>query len=201
MRSTINNASISSSARIPLDRSGPLASFVGWFSQRVYGRVLDPLRVGLHHRGVLFSTLGLELAASRWKKLPKDLQALAVMASAQEIGCTWCLDFGYWENYHQGVDPEKLRQVPLWKTSDVHTPLERVVIEYSVAATNTPPTVTDEMVARLREDLDDEQIVELTAWVSLENYRSRTNSSMGLTGQGFKAECDIQGPGEPRLER
>lgn len=189
--SSANNSSMNPTARIPLDRSGPLASLVRWFSQRVYGRVLDPLKVGLHHRGVLFSTFGIEFAATRWKKLPKDLQALAVMASAQEIGCTWCLDFGYWENYHQGVDPQKLRHVPSWSTGEIYTPLERAVIEYSVAATHTPPTVTDEMVANLRQDLDDEQIVELTAWVSLENFRSRTNASMGLTGQGFKAECAI----------
>lgn len=180
-----------STARVPLDKSGPLGSLIGWLCRRVYGRALDPLKVGLHHRGVLFTTLGLELAASRWKKLPKNLQALAVMASAQEIGCTWCLDFGYWENYHQGVDPQKLHQVPQWDTSEVYTSLERAVMEYAVAATQTPPTVTDEMVATLREGLNDAQIVELTAWVSLENFRSRTNASMGLTGQGFKAECEI----------
>lgn len=178
-------------ARIPLETSGPLASVLRWVSRRVYGRVLDPLRVGLHHRGVLFSTLGIEFAASRWKKLPKDLQALAVMASAQEIGCTWCLDFGYWESYHRGVDPEKLRQVPAWRTSEIYTSLERAVIEYSVAATHTPPTVTDEMVELLRQDLDDAQVVELTAWVALENFRSRTNASMGLVGQGFQAECEL----------
>lgn len=189
--SSISNPSSTPTARVPLDKSGSLATLVGWFSQRVYGRVLDPLKVGLHHRGVLFSTLGLELAASRWKKLPKDLQALAVMASAQQIGCTWCLDFGYWENYHHGVDPEKLRHVPSWATSDVYSPLERAVIEYSVAASHTPPTVTDEMVASLRHYLNDEQVVELVAWVSLENFRSRTNASMGLAGQGFKAECEI----------
>ena len=189
--SSITIPSIGSAPRIPLDHSGPLTSLASWFSKRVYGKVLDPLKVGLHHRGVLLSTLGLELAATRWKKLPKDLQALAVMASAQEIGCTWCLDFGYWESYHHGVHPEKLRQVPSWWTSEIYTPLERAVIEYSVAATHTPPTVTDEMVANLRQDLDDEQIVELTAWVSLENFRSRTNASMGLSGQGFKAECSV----------
>lgn len=180
-----------SAARVPLDTSGPLATALHWASRRVYGRVLDPLRVGLHHRRILFSTLGLELAAKRWKKLPKNLQALAVMASAQEIGCTWCLDFGYWESHHQGIDPAKLREIHSWRSSEVYTPVERAVIEYSVAATCTPPTVTDEMVENLRSELDDAQIVELTAWVSLENFRSRTNASMGLTGQGFKAECEV----------
>jgi alkylhydroperoxidase family enzyme len=58
-------------------------------------------------------------------------------------------------------------------------------MEYTEAMTATPPQVTDEQVERLRADLTDEQLVELTAWVSLENYRSRTNAALGLTSQGF----------------
>jgi alkylhydroperoxidase family enzyme len=57
--------------------------------------------------------------------------------------------------------------------------------------TATPPEVTDEMVAGLREDLDDAQLVELTEIISVENLRSRTNSALGLTSQGFKAQCDL----------
>lgn len=181
----------SPSARVPLDRSGPMASALGWVSRRIYGKVLDPLKVAMHHRRILFSYMGLEWSAKSWKKLPRDLQALAIMVSAQEIGCSWCMDFGYWENHHRGVDARKLRDIPNWRSSEVYSPLERAVMEYSVAATQTPPTVTDAMVERLREDLTDAQIVELTTWVSLENFRSRTNASMGLTGQGFKAECEV----------
>lgn len=180
-----------SSARIPLDKSGPLESAFGWVSKRMYGKVLDPIRAAFHHRPVLFSYMGFELAAMRWKKLPQNLQALAVMTVAQEIGCSWCMDFGYWENHHKGVDAAKLRDVPQWRSSGVYTELERAVMEYAAAATATPPTVTDEMVARLREDLSDAQVVELASLVSLENFRSRTNAGMGLTSQGFKAECEV----------
>lgn len=113
------------------------------------------------------------------------------MAVAQEIGCSWCMDFGYWENHHRGVEPAKLQAVGSWRTSDVFTPVERAVLEYATAATQTPPTVTDEMVARLRGDLSDAQVVELASLVSLENYRSRTNAGLGLTSQGFKDDCDV----------
>lgn len=179
------------SARVPLDRSGPLEAFLTRVSRRIYGRVLDPLRAAFHHRPVLATTLGLELAASRWQKLPRTLQALATMAAAQEIGCSWCLDFGYWEHQHRGVEPRKLREVPEWRTSTAYTPLERTVLEYAVAATSTPPTVTDELVDRLRADLSDAQVVELAALVSLENFRSRTNAGLGLTSQGFAADCAL----------
>jgi alkylhydroperoxidase family enzyme len=78
-----------------------------------------------------------------------------------------------------------------WRASTVYTPLERKVLAYAEAMTATPPTVTDEMVQGLRVELDDSQVVELTEMISVENLRSRTNSALGLTSQGFKSRCDL----------
>jgi len=47
------------------------------------------------------------------------------------------------------------------------------------------------LVARLREHLGDARLVELTALISLENMRSRTNAALGLESQGFKLACDV----------
>jgi alkylhydroperoxidase family enzyme len=44
---------------------------------------------------------------------------------------------------------------------------------------------------RLREHFDEAQVVELTAWVALENYRSRVNAGLGLRSQGFAASCTV----------
>ncbi|MGP9539793.1 carboxymuconolactone decarboxylase family protein [Brachybacterium sp. AOP43-C2-M15] len=178
-------------ARVPLDLDGPVERVASWAARRLYGKVLDPLRASFHHRGVLLSSLVLEATASRWKTLSPTLNALAVMVVAREIGCSWCMDFGYWEQHHRGVDPRKLRGIGQWRTSEVYTPLERAVLEYAVAATQTPSSVTDAMVERLREDLSDAQVVELAALVSLENHRSRTNAGLGLTSQGFAEDCDV----------
>lgn len=179
-------------ARVPLDSSGPIESLLGRVSRRMYaGKVLDPLKAGFHHRGFLASWLGLEMSAKRWKKLPETLQALAVMAVAHEIGCSFCTDFGYWEYHHRGVDLRKLRDIGAWHTSPVYTDLERAVIQYSVAATAVPSAVTDELADALRPDLDDAQIVELAALVALENFRSRFNAGLGLSSQGFRDDCEV----------
>lgn len=179
-------------ARIPLDHDRTLfVRAIEAYSRRRYGDVLDPGLVALHNRPVLRTMLKTEMSAQRWRSLDATLQALAVMASAVEIGCSWCVDFGYWEYHHRGVDPAKLHEVPGWRGSTVFTPLERAVLEYAVAMTATPPAVTDDLVARLRADLTDAQLVELTALVALENQRSRTNAAMGLTSQGFKDSCEL----------
>jgi alkylhydroperoxidase family enzyme len=162
-----------------------------WYSRRSYGVVAEPLAAMGHHPRVLLTDARFETSLARWKRLDPTLKALAVMASAVSIGCSWCVDFGYWISTQEGVDPAKLRDVPEWRDSDVYTDLERQVMAYAEAVTATPPTVTDEMVAALRQELDDAALVELTMMVAVENVRSRFNSSLGLTSQGFKDRCEI----------
>lgn len=180
-------------SRIPMEHPRtPLVRISEWYSKRRFGEVLDPGKVALHNRKVLTTMMLTEGSAARWNSLDPTLQALAVMASAVVIECTWCTDFGYWEAHHKGVPAHKLRDVPRWRSSDAYTDLERKVLEYAEAMTATPPAVTDELVAALREELSDEQLVELTALVALENQRSRSNAALGLTGQGFKEQCELR---------
>ncbi|MEU9624979.1 carboxymuconolactone decarboxylase family protein [Streptomyces sp. NPDC048155] len=167
---------------------------VSWYSNRTYGKVIDPLRTAAHHTGVLRAGIRFELAAGRWKKLDPQLKALAVMTSAATVGCSWCIDFGYWENHRHGVDPRKLRDVPVWHESEAYTPLERDVMAYAEAMSLTPPEVGHELVERLRTTLGEAALVELTTMVSVENMRSRTNSALGLTSQGFKDRCEAERP-------
>ncbi|GAA0448446.1 carboxymuconolactone decarboxylase family protein [Streptomyces stramineus] len=182
-------------ARISLtpDRT-PLIRLVQWYSRRAFGKVLDPVMAYGHHRRVLIASSRFEMAIGRWKKLDPQLKALAVMASAASIGCSWCMDFGYWEHRRHGMSHRKLHDVPVWRESDAYTPLERDVMEYAEAMTATPPTVEDELVERLRRHLDDAAFIELTAMVAVENLRSRTNAALGLTSQGFKDSCEVPRP-------
>ena len=182
----------SRTARIPLDPPRtPLYRLAEWYSRRSWGVVADPLAAMGHNPRVLLTNARFETSLARWKRLDPTIKALAVMASAASIGCSWCVDFGYWVSTNDGVDPVKLRDVPRWRDSDVYTDLERQVMAYAEAATATPLEVTDAMVAELRRHLDDAELVELTMMVAVENVRSRFNSALGLTSQGFTDRCEI----------
>jgi AhpD family alkylhydroperoxidase len=183
-------------ARIPLDMAanGLIAKLTAWYSKRRFGVVMEPLAAASHHRGSLVSWSIFELGVQRWRKLDPTLQSLAVHAPSAAIGCSWCLDFGYWEAHHRGVPPAKIRELAHWRESEVYSEVERLVIEYAEAMTATPPTVSDELVARLRQHLGDDALVELTALVAVENLRSRFNASLGLESQGFKAQCELAPP-------
>jgi AhpD family alkylhydroperoxidase len=182
-------------ARISLDPPRTVLNrLVAWYSRRRYGVVADPALAMGHHPRILISDARFEMAVEKWRRLDPTLKALAEMASSVSIGCSWCVDFGYWISTNRGVDPVKLREVPRWRESDVYTDLERQVLGYAEAATATPPAVTDEMVADLRRHLDDAALVELTMMIAVENERSRFNSALGLTSQGFKDRCEIPDP-------
>jgi alkylhydroperoxidase family enzyme len=84
-----------------------------------------------------------------------------------------------------GADDEKIRQVPAWRESRLFTELERAALEYAERMTITGEKVTDELWARLRASLTEAQIVELTAAVALENFRSKFNVPLGVEAQGF----------------
>jgi AhpD family alkylhydroperoxidase len=182
-------------ARISLDPPRTVLNrLVGWYSRRRYGVVADPALAMGHHPRVLITDARFEMAIEKWRRLDPTLKALAEMASSVTIGCSWCIDFGYWISTNRGVDPVKLQDVPRWRDSDVYTDLERQVLAYAEAATATPPAVTDEMVADLRRQLDDAALVELTMMIAVENERSRFNSALGLTSQGFTDRCEVPEP-------
>jgi alkylhydroperoxidase family enzyme len=162
------------------------------YARRRFGRDVEPVQAAAHHSGVLLAAGALETAVERtWRRLDPALALLAVQAAAGVIGCSWCVDFTYYEGLRRGHDPAKVRDVPAWRQSTAYTDVERAVLEYAEAASATPAHVPSELVDRLRLHLDDRQIVELAAWVALENYRSRFNAGLDLRAQGFSDSCHV----------
>ncbi|WP_369132813.1 carboxymuconolactone decarboxylase family protein [Modestobacter sp. I12A-02662] len=179
-------------ARIPLDPPRtPLYRLTEWYSRRRFGTVAAPAAAMGHNPRVLLTTVRQEMSVEKWHTLDPGLKDLAVMAAAVTVGCSWCVDFGYWISAGKGTDPAKLRDVPRWRDSDRFTDLERQVLAYAEAVSATPPAATDEMVAGLRAHLGDAALVELTMMVAVENSRSRFNSALGLTSQGFRDRCEV----------
>jgi alkylhydroperoxidase family enzyme len=178
--------------RISLDPPNSMLYRMGvWYAKRKYSAEMEPLAAMAHNRKVLKTNAKAEMSLAKWNSVPEDLKHLAVMSAAVTAGCSWCVDFGYWVMSSEGVDPVKIRDVPRWRDSSAYTELERDVIEYAEAASKTPIEVTDEMVAALRKHLSEEQLVELTMMIAVENQRSRFNTALGITSQGFKDRCEI----------
>lgn len=181
-------------AHVPLVEApkGILQRYAFRYSRKQFGKVVDPVRAAAHHGGVLLAAGAMETAVARgWKTLDVHLRWLAIQATSAAIGCSWCIDFGYFEGMQAGIDPQKIRDVPCWRDSDVYDDRERLVLEYAEAVNSTPATVDDDLARRLHRHFGDKELVELTAWIALENYRSRFNAGLGLSSEGFSDSCAV----------
>jgi AhpD family alkylhydroperoxidase len=178
--------------RVPkAEVTGLYGKFLTAYAKRTYGQVPDGVYVLWHNRKVLNSLFRFEQKVAKYDALDPHLKIYAELATAGAIGCSWCLDFGYFLAHTQGLTLEKVREVPRWRESDVFTDLERDVMEYAEAMTTTPSTVTDLMVDHLTDQLGEAAVVELTMMVAIENQRSRFNSAMGLQSQGYSDVCEL----------
>jgi AhpD family alkylhydroperoxidase len=156
------------------------------FAKRMYGRTLEPTGVIAHHKPLLAGYGVFALAQERYSRaVDARLKNLAMLRSAQLVGCEWCLDFGSYLAKNAGTPESKLRELSRWRDSNAFDDRERVVLEYVEAMTRTPVEVSDELFASLREHFDERQIVELTMTIAAENLYSRSNWALGIEGEGF----------------
>jgi alkylhydroperoxidase family enzyme len=84
-----------------------------------------------------------------------------------------------------GVTEDKIRAVEQAATSSLFDETERAALAYAEAMTITGQRVGDDLFARLRQRFSEAQVVELTAAVALENFRSKFNVALGVEAQGF----------------
>ena len=72
-----------------------------------------------------------------------------------------------------------------WRDSKLFSEAERVALEYAEAITYTDRQVDDALFAKVKQHFTEPQIVELTAAIAFENFRSKFNPTLGVEAQGF----------------
>ncbi|MDX3759082.1 carboxymuconolactone decarboxylase family protein [Streptomyces mirabilis] len=155
------------------------------------GTVPEPVEVLWNNPELAEANQEFSAKVATWDAADASLKTFAHMAVAAQVGCSWCLDINYFHALHQSLDLAKASQVPRWRQSEVFTPLERDVMEYAEAMTNTPTTVTDELSARLLDRLGPAAMVELTVFIGFANMATRCNTAHGITSQGYSDACEI----------
>jgi AhpD family alkylhydroperoxidase len=183
---------MASSTRVPAaEITGIYGSLVKTMTRRLVGQVPDSVGVMWHYPAIFKDLMGFGRKVERWNRLDADLASFAAMAAAGAIGCSFCLDLHYFLTHNRGLDEAKAREVPRWRESSAFTPLERRVMEYAEAMSQTPPAVTDEMSAALLRDLGAPALLELTARVGAMNLNARSNVALGIRSQEFSASCGL----------
>jgi alkylhydroperoxidase family enzyme len=87
------------------------------------------------------------------------------------------------ETTEGGVD--KLGEVTAWRDSKLFSEAERLALEYAERITYTDQKVDEALVDKLKKHFTESQIVEMTAAIAMENFRSKFNPPLGIEAQGF----------------
>jgi alkylhydroperoxidase family enzyme len=80
---------------------------------------------------------------------------------------------------------DKVAEVPTWRDSKLFSAAERIALEYAERITYTDRQVDDALFVELKKHFTEAQLVELTAAVAFENFRSKFNPTLGVEAQGF----------------
>src|ERR1700723_1914017 len=123
---------MASSTRIPkAELTGIYGAMIKRMSRKMLGDVAEPVEVAWHNRKVLNFSFTVSRKIRKWDQCDANLKSFAHLAVASLVGCSFCLDFGYFHAHNQGLDEARAREVPRWRASDVFTSLERDVMGYA----------------------------------------------------------------------
>ena len=84
-----------------------------------------------------------------------------------------------------GITDQQLEALAAFETGTQFDRREKAVLRYAEGMTQTPAQVSDEVFAEVRAQFSDEQVVELTQAIALENFRARFNCALKIESDGL----------------
>jgi AhpD family alkylhydroperoxidase len=166
-------------------KAGPFVRLAYRMTRKQLGRDVDPVAVYAHAPGLLWGYGMFERATGKQSRVDERLKVLAETKAAAVVSCEFCCDIASSIARKAGVTEQQLLALPRYRDSDQFSDLEMLVLDYAIAISRTPTTVTDELFTAMREHFDERQLVELTNLIALENMRARFNSAFDMTVAGF----------------
>lgn len=110
------------------------------------------------------------------------LANLVVLRASQLNGCTFCVDMHVKEATIAGERALRLHHLAAWRDSNLFEPRERAALAWTEVLTQLPPQgVPDELYDRVRTQLSEKEIVDLTYLVMAINGWNRINVAFRST--------------------
>jgi alkylhydroperoxidase family enzyme len=161
-------------------RNSLLMALAFTWSQRRYGKVLQPLKIAALDGNLLLAFGHMEWAQQHARKMPKEVKHLARTLAARQVNCPWCLDFGMLESQEMGIHEEKLCAFLDYQRSPLLSEQEVLVLRYAEAMSKTLVRVPDDLFAALKAHYTDRQLVELKFLIAWEQCVARFNRAFGI---------------------
>jgi alkylhydroperoxidase family enzyme len=188
------------------DQAGPMVKLVYRFMRRgmtkMTGRLpargsgIEPVEIWAHQPKMMSGMGKFQQAVRKGNTVDERLKYLVELKGAQMIGCEFCVDLGSQICRNSGFSDEELLAVPRYRDSELFTEREKLALDYTVSVMRTPVEVTDELFARMKEHFSDDQLVEITALLTVVNP-DRLNAAFGIGSAGFSEGMVCVPPDRP----
>ena len=157
-----------------------------WNQRRKYGQVLKPSLVWARVPGLFLALAAFHGVLNRRRSpLPPALRSLVMARIAQINHCEFCIDFNAATLARRQGSPERIGTLAAWRDHPQFDAIERAALEYAEAMTYPDRGVSDALAAEVRRHFTEDEVVELTALVALQNLSSKFNAALGVPAQGF----------------
>jgi AhpD family alkylhydroperoxidase len=157
---------------------------------------LEPMEIWAHQPKMMIAMGKFNQAVRKGKSVDDRLKNLIELKGAQMIGCEYCVDLGSQICRHNGLTDDELLALPRYQQSDLFSDREKLALDYTVALMRTPVEVTEELFAQLKEHFGDEQLVEITALLTVVNI-DRFNAAFGIGAAAFSEGMVCVPPDRP----
>jgi AhpD family alkylhydroperoxidase len=162
------------------------------------GSGIEPMEIWAHQPKMMGAMGKFNQAVRKGKSVDERLKNLIELKGAQMIGCEFCVDLGSQICRNSGFSDEELLALPHYGESDLFTEREKLALDYAVAVMRTPVEVTDELFAHMQQHFNNDQLVEITALLTLVNL-DRFNAAFGIGAAGFSEGMVCVPPDRPVL--
>ena len=157
---------------------------------------IEPIEVWAHQPKMLSGMGKFQQAVRNAHTVDERLKNLVEVGGALMVGCEFCVDLGSQICRNSGLTDEELLALPRHRESALFTAREKLALDYTVGVMRTPVDVGDELFARLKEHFSDEQLVEITALLTVVNL-DRFNAAFGIGSAGFSEGMVCVPPDRP----
>lgn len=163
------------SAELPPDLAAIYERFAG-----EYGPFRNQVAVLAHVPAALRHLMPMLMELREAKTLPKRSLEIAIVVVSNLNACHYCVAHHAPFLAVEGLSPAGIDRLMDWQDHPELDETDRLVVQYAIAAWETPNRIPEALFHRLRGAFSEAQIVELTLRITLCGFFNRFNDALQI---------------------
>lgn len=165
----------------PIDRNASKETEeMASFYEETLGFTPNSLFTMMHRPRIAYAFLEMNQAVMENKgRLTSSLKRELAYLSSMTTGCRYCEAHTIRAAERYGSSADRLEHIWEYATHPIFSEADRALFDFTIAASQVPNGVTNELSENLRKHWDQGEIVEILGVVALFGYLNRWNDSMG----------------------